>query len=895
MTIEELKVLITAETSGLQKEIKKVQNQLNSLDKTTTKATSRIGNAFKKIGKAVGIATITTALVKLGKSAVEASSNLVEVQNMVDVAFGDAASKVDKFAKTAVDRFGITEYAAKKMASQFMAMGNSMGITNRNANIMSVQLTGLAADLASFFNTSVETAQNALEGVYTGQTKALRQFGIVVDEATLQEYALAQGITKAVRTMNAAEQATLRYNYVLQQTTQAQNDFARTSGTWANQIRLLRQQWNAFMTELGSVITVVLIPIVRWLNTILAYLAAVVRAFKSVFGIGSSSMDDTAKSTDKLATSIGGVSDNLGGATKKAKELKKTIAGFDELEILNAPADDSGSGSGASGGGGGGYDVGTYFDPEDWKVEGLEDFEKEAAKTIAILKDFVDYVLGPVAKAFKALTDYIKPVINANGDRAWDWKHILNLVGLVAAIGFIGKKLIGGIKTIFGSLKNVNGLNFFEKLWIGIKFGLFTVEQAFKRFVSALGTILKPIASFISKWVLQPVLHPIATLKTLWGVAKGVFGDIALWVKSTGQVIMMYIKSPMTLLKDAWLGIQNLLKTVGGVFKNLWSVIAAHPLAALLSVLALVALAMVDQYNKSEAFRKKLDELYRNVILPVINYVKDQAITVWNNALKPLWTNVTTMITNLITLVKTIWDLISQALAWLGLNLVPPITMWVGEVIAVITRLVGNVAEVVNGIITAVNGIIVFLTGVFTGNWRQAWEGVKQIFSGIWNGLVGIAKGPLNLIIGLVNRALAVMEGALNSVGRALNKLKITIPAWVPIFGGRTYGFNISTVSLTRVPYLADGGVLTQDTTARLAEYANAHNNPEIVTPENLMRDIFTESQDDLVVLLDRNNRLLEQILEKNVSITIGDDVISASAARGAKDYKKRTGMNQFA
>ncbi len=165
-----------------------------------------------------------------------------EVQNVVDVSFGEAAAEIDRFAKTCMDRFGLSELSAKKMASQFMAMGNSMGIANSNSKIMSVQLTGLAADLASFYNVSVETAENALEGIYTGQTRALRQFGLVVDEATMQEYALSQGITKAVRTMTAAEQATLRYNYVLQQTVNAQNDFARTSGTWANQIRLLRQQ-----------------------------------------------------------------------------------------------------------------------------------------------------------------------------------------------------------------------------------------------------------------------------------------------------------------------------------------------------------------------------------------------------------------------------------------------------------------------------------------------------------------------------------------------------------------------------------------------------------------------------------------------------------------------------
>ena len=206
MTVEELKVLISAETAGLQKAVSKVQSQLNGLDKTTTKITTKMGNAFSKLGKAIGISLGIAGLVRFTKEAYNAASALEEVQNVVDVSFGEAAAEIDRFAKTCMDRFGLSEYSAKKMASQFMAMGNSMGIANANSKIMSVQLTGLAADLASFFNVSVETAQNALEGVYTGQTRALRQFGLVVDEATIEEYALSQGITKSVRAMTAAEQ-----------------------------------------------------------------------------------------------------------------------------------------------------------------------------------------------------------------------------------------------------------------------------------------------------------------------------------------------------------------------------------------------------------------------------------------------------------------------------------------------------------------------------------------------------------------------------------------------------------------------------------------------------------------------------------------------------------------
>jgi len=418
-----------------------------------------MGNAFSKLAKAAGITITIASLYRLGKAAVDAASALEEVQNVVDVAFGDAASEIDRFAKTCIDRFGLSEFAAKQLASQFMAMGSSMGIANSSAKTMSVQLTGLAADLASFYNVSVDTAMNALEGIYTGQTRALRKFGLVVDEATLQEYALSQGISKTVRTMTAAEQATLRYNYVLQQTVNAQNDFARTSGTWANQIRLLRQQWNAFMTELGSVITAVLLPIVKWLNTILAYLTAIIRAFKAVFGIGGSSASKAEKSVKSLSGSIGDVSAGLGDANQKGKELKKTLAGFDELEILNGPNDDSGgSGAGDITIPGGGFDVGEYFDPDDWDVPDLTEFQKKMEELFQSWKDGWE-------KLTEALTKNTETM-----ERVLDWKKILGLGALAGILAGLTSYFVKNFKKMWGWLANLPGVNIFDKLVTSAKF-----------------------------------------------------------------------------------------------------------------------------------------------------------------------------------------------------------------------------------------------------------------------------------------------------------------------------------------------------------------------------------------------------------------------------------------
>ena len=131
------------------------------------------------------------ALVKLGKEALEYASNIEEVQNVVDVSFGNMANEINEFAKTSAASFGLSELAAKKTASTFMAMSNGMGIARDAGKLMSMQLTALSGDMASFYNVSQDVANTALNSIFTGETESLKKFGIVLTEANLKEYALS--------------------------------------------------------------------------------------------------------------------------------------------------------------------------------------------------------------------------------------------------------------------------------------------------------------------------------------------------------------------------------------------------------------------------------------------------------------------------------------------------------------------------------------------------------------------------------------------------------------------------------------------------------------------------------------------------------------------------------
>jgi hypothetical protein len=194
------------------------------------------------------------------------------------------ADEVNAFAETALTSFGLSSLQAKQFASNFMAMSNSMGIGAEDGKNMSLQLTALAGDLASFYNVSQEVADTALKSVFTGETETLKKFGITMTEANLSAFALSQGITKSYSAMSQAEKVALRYNYVLSTTAQVQGDFARTSDSWANQVRILKQQWIELLAILGQGVEKILKPVVKVLNTILSSLIAVGNSIAKVFG-----------------------------------------------------------------------------------------------------------------------------------------------------------------------------------------------------------------------------------------------------------------------------------------------------------------------------------------------------------------------------------------------------------------------------------------------------------------------------------------------------------------------------------------------------------------------------------------------------------------------------------
>ena len=335
----------------------KVSGKIKNLKSTISGAVGSIKNKFNDLNSTLAKGFNLDALSELGKKCLELSSNLVEVQNVVDTTFGASSNIINEFATNALKNFGLTELQAKKYASTLGAIVKASGETEEATLKMSTNLTKLTADVASFFNYDFDTAFQKIRSGLTGETEPLKDLGVVMTVANLEQYRLAQGIKTSYREMSSAEQMALRYNFIMKSLTDTQCDFNKTQASWANQLRILQGQTQQLGAILGNLLQKVLYPVLSVVNVIIGRAVAMGNSLAKAFGFDTKSITDSqngtvgtdsqgvASETDKEAKS----QDNLAKSTKKAtaekkkqnKEREKELASVHKLNILNKKKADS--------------------------------------------------------------------------------------------------------------------------------------------------------------------------------------------------------------------------------------------------------------------------------------------------------------------------------------------------------------------------------------------------------------------------------------------------------------------------------------------------------------------------------------------------------------------------
>lgn len=281
-----------------------------------------------------GINSIIDGVTGSISESIELASDLVETQNVVDVTFEDSASTINKWAQEALNAYGITETKAKQYSSTLGAMLKSMGIADDQVLQMSMDMAGLAADMASFYNLDHDTAFEKIRSGISGENEPLKALGINMSVANLNAFALEKGMNKAFDKMSQAEQATLRYQYLLEATKDAQGDFARTGDSFSNEMRKLQTNLDRIKTEFGKGLLGVVTPAISLLNNALSDKSYQQTAIEKIYSERDESLFDAEVAYQRSLTivdSMRSIEDESGDAVKSTEEWRAALEALKDV------------------------------------------------------------------------------------------------------------------------------------------------------------------------------------------------------------------------------------------------------------------------------------------------------------------------------------------------------------------------------------------------------------------------------------------------------------------------------------------------------------------------------------------------------------------------------------
>lgn len=740
----------------------------------------------KKAGIALAAAFSVSKLVEFGSKCLELGSDLAEVQNVVDVTFPAMSKQVDKFAKKAAAAFGLSETMAKQYTGTFGAMAKAFGFTEKQAYDMGTTLTGLAGDVASFYNLSQDEAYTKLKSVFTGETESLKDLGIVMTQTALDAYALANGWGKTTAAMSETEKVALRYAFVQKQLTLAQGDFARTSDGWANQVRILKLQMDSIMATVGQGLINLLTPVIKLINTAISKLATLANAFKSLTELLTGNKSSPGEGITEAAEAAAGLESAAEGAGNAAEKAAKKLKGLMSFDKLNNQTDSkSGSGSDTAGSS---VDFGSL-------AEGADEAQAAGQKINPVLDSIMNRLneLGDLfKKGFKAglggdfeaslkrtrqhldkiresLIDiFTDPMITASANQCADRiaYALGQAVGASVSVGqTIIENLVGGI-----DLYLKQNSKYIKKRLVGI--------------FDATGEIAVLGGNFAEAFAYVFEIFRGDTAKQCTADIIGIFSNAFMGVLQLGLAFQRDIFNCM---------VQPFIDNKDKIRQAL-----ENTLKPLDTVLAVLNASVKDTFEKIfEVYDTKIRPAYEGIaagissfmgtvldcynqyIAPVLDGLAEKFSEVWQGHVQPMIHKAVELFGKLAQCISVLWQNVFVPFAeWLTTMLVPvlaPIAKVIGETFL---NAFGALADAVSGVLDILGGLIDFITGVFSYDWEKCWSGIeavidgfKKVFGAILDAVVSRAKGCFNILIESVNGFLSLLGGSIkNTVDTAKNR-----------------------------------------------------------------------------------------------------------------------------
>ena len=839
------------------------KKQMSGISKTAQTQTYMLSSMFKKVGKVAAAAFSVKAVVNFSKECLNLGSDLAEVQNVVDSTFVSMSASVNQWAKDAMTSYGLSEKVAKDYVGQLGAMSKAFGNSEEAAYNQATSLAGLVGDVASFYNLSTDEAFTKLKAVYTGETEALKSLGVVMTQAALDEFAMAQGMGKTTAEMSEQEKVALRLAFVQDRLKTASGDFSRTSTGWANQTRVLALRFDALKASIGQGLIAALRPVVVWLNKIMVYLQAAADAFSnfmtSIFGSAGNASSGASSLGDALASGSGELADNMDSAAGTAKKIKKSLAGFDQINILSSGSDDAADAGAGTGTG----SVGGTSLPTDTIEPSLNAGSSAAGKLLGFLEEIktklidianvtglsglwddfllsVDNVKSGVLTLFDIFKTSVENVAHDFEALKSSFSNTFTTISqtVTGIMGDMWVSISGGFKSFIEENRAeietamTNYMEIVINTWTLISTAIGDIfasvhdwwEADGKRIFDEIIGVIKDIGAWIleiwNTWI-SPVIDTITqVLSGLWtNSLKPLWDECLLLITSVWDALKAFYD---TFLKPKidWiietLGpvftavINNIVKTVGNVVATIVDV-AKNIIKSIRGIIDFVTGVFTGDWEKAWGGIKTYFEgvvgSWKSLIAGVKNHFSIQFDSIKETA-KAVWSAVKSYFSTGLENIKNIGTKIKEAFS------------------AVWSKLKSGASDAWAGIKDTFSKIPTWFKDKFTDAWtkvKNVFSTGGQIFSGIKDGIVEAFKKVVNAIISGINKVIATPFNGINSV---LDKLRD-----FSVLGAKPFS-NISKISVPQIPQLASGGYVKANT-PQLAIIGDNKREGEIVAPES--------------------------------------------------------------
>lgn len=861
-TVGEIGLNLVLNKQGFSKSLNAVQEQANSVS-------NNMKSSLKKLGAAIVAAFSVAAIKQFGQQCIESAAQVNAANSQFEQTFGSMESQAKSAIQSVAKESGILETRLQGVGTSIYAFAKTTGMDSANALNMMQEALQVTADSAAYYDRSLEDAAESLKSFLKGNFENDAALGLSCTETTRNAAANKLYGKSFVELSESQKQLTLLEMVKdANKLSGALGQASRESDGWENVTGNLKESWNQLLAVIGKPILQVATNIVQKLSSAITklteYAKGAINALSKLFNWDG---DDTANSISAAASSAENLTDeaksgsnSLESVADSAEKAKNSVAGFDKLNVLtksdsggsDASASDTASSSGTSvantvvkdtnSGVSGAFknlyeksgfkafvdNVQKGINKVDWSAIG-KNCESIFKNSVPIAQNYLTQVQKVGKSAFGAVGSFVGGVVQVSGKRLqtltggvakWLDKDKNKINGFITTIGDNFSKGYDNLSTFFEKSFDVIGQSV-DRVRPQMEDAISNMLSGFTDFGGAVGTIFSEGFSLATESLVK-------------------------WIDNDGATIGEFFDNIQLQMADV-------MNFVGGVFSDIGNFL----------------LGWWDGEGGSEIFQNVCDmflnigttlmNVYNDWIMPAWNFIVGVFQSAWTDCLKPIFEQLWTVFGKVCDCIATIWNnWLSPLCNFISDTLGPVFNTVLRNIQSIFETVFRVIGDVVGGILKSFGGLIDFITGVFSGNWKKAWNGIKDFFGGIWDGIWGIIKGFVNLIIDGIN---LLLTGIYTVVAAIVNTIGGIADAIGSIFG-QEWGWSMPNEPVL-IPHLATGGLVKAPTLAVVGDNAGANSgNPEVIAPLNKLQGMLDNSGGQDTVILGEILSYLKKLYE---------------------------------